>query len=1585
MRRASAECLAVDRCRQRMGSYSYRQETHIVDARVKAIRPFQFLIVISALLGILFVPLGLQNVDATIEVANQGIELDADHDTVEGVWSDGTTMWILADSEDKLVAYDLASRAHQSGKDIPLHSWNGSPQGIWSDGNIMWVVDWDDTRIYAYNLEDGANLGDRDIELTGRNDGPRGVTGVGEIILVIDKDDTWVYAYDKADGTRREDAEFDLHGDNQSPWGIWVAGSTVWVSDIDDDMLYAYTTLTGSFSNVVRNESREIRLPLGNGQPRGIWSDGETMWVVDDGDDYVYAMYYQDFRHFADEFGIDEVNEPTGLWTDGDTAWVADAGQSGAGKLFAYDVSSGSRDSTKDVRLAISNDDPVAVWSDGTTVWVAEEESSAIFEFLHAYALDQDPNEQQLLQSDLSILLDTDNSDPAGVWSDGDTIWVSDSGDDKLYAYDLTGKQRQSTKDITLVNANADPGGIWGDGPTIWVLDTVDRHVYAYSRGQGTRKPAKEFRPVPANDDLSGGLAGHGLRFWVVDTDDEKVYAYGKLNTPPTFDVPSATFNIHYSLEGGEYVGTVSASDPDGDSLTFDLSGPDAGLFRVGSRNGEIRTKAGTTDFTGGDEFSLAVSVTDGKSGLDGVDSSQDDAINVIVHVDHNADPAFIPPASTTISVDEDVASGHVIAELDIVDLDVDDELFVELIESGSAATLPFTLELTDNGSQRDGEIKLGENESLDFESKSSYVIHLSVSDRKDDDGESDLSVDDEIQLTVNVNNIDETGSLILSHSEPQVSTALSATLSDPDGVNLDSWQQITWNVQRSLDKSTWTDVSSTSSTALVFSYTPVNFDALKYLQFSAVYKDIHDDSDKTVTVVAENVVLAEPPSNLSPTFDEPPSITRSVAEDIAMGSDIGDPIAVSDPESDTLTFWSLGVWTDTLEVASTTGQIALKQGATLDYETDTVHYIRIRVRDNKDAYGDADSAWDLSSLVTVTVTNVDEPGVVELTTDSPQVDAELTASLTDPDGSVANLTWQWQTAGSEDAQNWDDIANATSTTYTPVPDDEGKFLRTQASYDDGEGTAKQASYTAPDAVVRSDNGPPEFDEGATTTRAVAEGAIPGARVGAAVTATDSDGDTLTYSLASGGHSDLFVVEPGTGRLEVADGAVLDFESVPSLAVVLQVSDAKDASHNSDNTIDDTIAVTINLINVDEPGNVTISPPEAEVGTPLAASLTDPDGGITATVWHWDKSQDATNWTTIIGATSVTYNPVTGDVGMYLRAVATYTDDQGSGKTATGTTANIVQAIPVLDTSLDSLTLSGIPFTFASTTLEYTLDVPNSKRRTRVIAAPAASSGVSVEIIPPDSRPNRDGHQVELAVGETTVTITVSEDQGSASTAYTVRVTRASSQPVDPPPDNPQQAEEPTLAQQCRDDHSAGLLADCRVTRFAVVRVELDGSYNIDWSEWDSDNQHVTGYTITKNKFIYKMYKDDNGNVSDATLANVYDDCQFVDNRWTCEGQARTNLFEDWDGNPTQPVELATNVDITEWSGSFDAAGRHMADETFHLWSGDPTDPNNTPTSVTYRTMSFDMHLYYFSMYEGSQPAGREIIMVSGADGFDEM
>ena len=488
--------------------------------------------------------------------------------------------------------------------------------------------------------------------------------------------------------------------------------------------------------------------------------------------------------------------------------------------------------------------------------------------------------------------------------------------------------------------------------------------------------------------------------------------------------------------------------------------------------------------------------------------------------------------------------------------------------------------------------------------------------------------------------------------------------------------------------------------------------------------------------------------------------------------------------------------------------------------------------------------------------------------------------------------------------------------------------------------------------------------------------------------ATDPEDDTLSYSLASGTEADKFFIDPASGRLEVASGAVLEFETDPTLDITLQVTDGKAADHSQDDSVDATIDLTINLENVDEPGTVSLSMGEPEVGTSITATLTDPDV-VNSSDWHWEKSQDGVNgWSAISGADTDEYTPASSDTGMYLRAMVDYTDGEGSGKSAGGKTTDTVKST-LVDTSLASLLLSGIPFTYSSGTLDYNLTAPNSRERTEVMATPAANSGVSVEITPTDSMSNQNGHQVDLEVGEIRITVTVSEDQGSGSTSYSLVVTREPApQQEDPPPqeDPPQQdpAPEDSVADKCRNDERDGLIANCNVGRFAVVRVELDGSYTIDWSEWDEDHPYVTGYDIVLNELLYKKYYDDNGEVSDPDLADVYENCEFVNGEWSCTGRVNSNYFESWDGSPTEIQELASNEDRTEWSSSLEKPCQHMFDEDFVRWSGDAADPGNVPVYVAYRVKVFEMDMYHFRMYEGTQVIGRETVVVNGANGFDE-
>ena len=221
----------------------------------------------------------------------------------------------------------------------------------------------------------------------------------------------------------------------------------------------------------------------GNGYPVGIWSNGETMWVADSTDEKLYAYNLSDkardaSRDFNTLAAAGNTN-PTGIWSDGETMWVADSGDD---KLYAYRMANKARDNTKDFD-ALDDDgnaSPGGLWSNGTTIWVA----NGINASLDAYALATKTRDDSK-DFDTGVLGSTIST---GLWSDGETMWVVATplfspNEAKIYAYDLKTKVRVPGDDFgTLVDAgNTNPYGIWSDGETMWVADYTDEKLYAYN------------------------------------------------------------------------------------------------------------------------------------------------------------------------------------------------------------------------------------------------------------------------------------------------------------------------------------------------------------------------------------------------------------------------------------------------------------------------------------------------------------------------------------------------------------------------------------------------------------------------------------------------------------------------------------------------------------------------------------------------------------------------------------------------------------------------------------------------------------------------------------------------------------------------------------------------------------------------------------------------------------------------------------------------------------------------------------------------------------------------------------------------
>ena len=108
-----------------------------------------------------------------------------------------------------------------------------------------------------------------------------------------------------------------------------------------------------------------------------------------------------------------------------------------------------------------------------------------------------------------------------GAWSNGTTMFVTDSEDEKIYAFKHSDESQDSAKNLALRSANSDARGLWFDGRALWVVDEVDNRLYVYDLpgGQDPNTPAAGLpsisgvpqRSVELTADVSGISDADGL------------------------------------------------------------------------------------------------------------------------------------------------------------------------------------------------------------------------------------------------------------------------------------------------------------------------------------------------------------------------------------------------------------------------------------------------------------------------------------------------------------------------------------------------------------------------------------------------------------------------------------------------------------------------------------------------------------------------------------------------------------------------------------------------------------------------------------------------------------------------------------------------------------------------------------------------------------------------------------------------------------------------------------------------------------------------------------------------------------------
>ena len=718
-------------------------------------------------------------------------------------------------------------------------------------------------------------------------------------------------------------------------------------------------------------------------------------------------------------------------------------------------------------------------------------------------------------------------------------------------------------------------------------------------------------------------------------------------NAQPVFSSATTTRSVAENTASGMNVGAVLTAMDDG-TLTYGLVGPDASSFTIDTTSGQIQT-SDALDFEDTDTYSVVVSVSDGMAAAGGMESDPavDDAIVVTINVTNVNEAPVLAAGGESITRPENTSAGTVLHTFMASDEDgttnfqwsysgVDAGPF-SIISNFASATLSFS-------------------DTLDYEMPTDsngdnvYEIEVRASDGS-------LSATQNVTITItDVNEppvITTTGTSHTAISVPE-GTATSEVLATYTATDPDNGAVLTWTL-------TGTDADEFTFVGGV-------------LKFKSV-PDFESGADNvyevTVNVSDGSLSDTQPVTITVTDVNEPPVITSGpTTKNVAENTTSVDSYTATDVDASDTRTWSKETGQDSGLFTINPSNGALRFSTAPNYEapnqsgsTLNEYVVTVRVTDGGGLFD--------TRTVTITVTNVDEAGTASFT-GTLSGGSTQTASVTDPDGSISSESYQWQ-RGDTSGGNFPAITTNATGVYVPVAADVGKYLRVKVSYTDAEGSGKSATSISRGPIGAS-NSEPTFDDGMSTMRTLPENSGLGVNVVGGVTAAmDSDSDTLTYSLAGTAANKFEVDANGQIKTKSTGSAqTFNFEDASnnSFSVTVRVHDGKDAAGGNSTAVDDTIAVTINLTNVNEAPLLTsppttLSKPENSTAVHSYAA-TDVDAG---TAFSWSLNGTDAGKFEISSTGVLTFkNPLdfetptdTGDIDMdNIYVVTVKVEDDGS-------------------------------------------------------------------------------------------------------------------------------------------------------------------------------------------------------------------------------------------------------------------------------------------------------------------------------------
>ena len=713
----------------------------------------------------------------------------------------------------------------------------------------------------------------------------------------------------------------------------------------------------------------------------------------------------------------------------------------------------------------------------------------------------------------------------------------------------------------------------------------------------------------------------------------------------------------------------LNATDVDGGTLTWEIASVASNGEVVVSGTGASQTVNYTpsADFNGDDTFVVQVS-----------DGALTDTITVTMTVVAVNDLPVITSEAVTIATEGQVYT-YVPAATD-----VDGDTL-----TWNVGTAPASM----NVNSTTGELTWTPGNDV-----SSALVTLVVND---DSGSVTQTFTIDVTAVNDAPVITEGESTTVTMDEDATPQAFSLVLNATDVDNAAS--ELTWSIASAATNGSAT-VSGTG-TSKVVNYTP-NTDFNGDDSFTVTISDGTASDTITVNVTVEAA-------------NDAPTITEATAT-IVTDEDVAGNVTLNATDIDTDA--ANITWTILTQASSGTASVnAVNTGASM-----LVTYAPNANTNGADSFVVQISDGELTDTITVdvTVNPVDDaPAIaqgssINLTTDE-NTEGSVSLNGVDVDTDAANLSWSVTTAATNGVANVTSTGANVSASYTPNNDFSGNdsFV---VELSDGTST----DTITVNVTVNSVNAAPVITNGATATMTTDEDN----QVTLPLAATDSDGDSLTWSISSGASQGGVAVD--------ANGLVtyvpaLDTNGTDNFTV--QVSDSV-----LTDTID--VSVTINPVNdvpvITEGATSTLNINEDETGS-LTFNATDADNDSLT----WSLSSGALSGIVTRNGSEFSYTPNIDFSGSDSFTVAVSDGTVSVTNVVTVTVAAVNDAPSVTSTAVTDATenqvyaydvaasdVEGDAFTFALTTSPSGMQIDVNTGEIRWIPSAAGTETVVVSV-----------------------------------------------------------------------------------------------------------------------------------------------------------------------------------------------------------------------------------------------------------------